>query len=82
MCRFVVGVTSPRRVPRNERIFQHGDEQWTVREVDARRVPGALHASCLICESSDVVRRLWRYPRNWRSLADDELWDLLESGGR
>ena len=30
----------------------------------------------------DIVRRLWRYPENWRSLTDDGLWQLIESGGR
>jgi hypothetical protein len=69
-------------VARNERTLQRGNEQWTVREVDALRIPGALSASCLICETPEIVRRLWRYPTNWRSLTDDELWQLVESGGR
>jgi hypothetical protein len=68
--------------PDDERTLQHGNDEWTVREVDAHRIPGALMPSCLICETSDVVRRLWRYPKNWRSLTDDELWRLIESGGR
>ena len=69
-------------VSRDERTLQRGNDEWTVREVDAPRIPGAPTTSCLICESSDVVRRLWRYPQNWRSLTDDELWRLVESGGR
>jgi len=66
----------------DERTLQRGNDEWTVREVDARRVPGAPYASCLICETSDIVRRLWRYPKDWRSLSDDDLWALVESGGR
>jgi len=66
----------------DERLLQHGNDQWTVREVDAHQTPGAPSQSCLICESSDVIRRLWRYPQNWRSLSDDELWRLVDSGGK
>jgi hypothetical protein len=65
----------------NQRTLQHGNQQWTVRESDARAVPGARHTSCLICESSDVVRRLWKFPTDWRSLSDDELWKLVNQSG-
>jgi len=80
MCAFVARVSTNGRVTRNQRTIQHDDEYWTVREVDARGVPGAVSASCLIGESSNVVRRLWRYPTDWGSLTDDELWSLLERG--
>jgi hypothetical protein len=60
----------------SERILQRGDETWTVREVDARHVPGTRGAQCLICESNAVVRRLWDYPDNWMSLTDDALMAL------
>lgn len=81
MCASIEGVITQGFVSRDERTLQHGNDQWTVREVDAHRTPGAPTTSCLICESSDVVRRLWRYPENWRSLPDDELWRLVEGRG-
>lgn len=57
----------------NERVLEQGDNRWTVREVSADAVPGASAPRCLICESDDVVRRIWRYPENWAALTDDEL---------
>ena len=62
---------------RDQRTLQRGNEQWTVRESDARMVPGAQNTSCLICESSDVVRRLWKFPTDWRNLSDEDLWRLV-----
>jgi hypothetical protein len=44
--------------------------EWEVVEVDARDVPGALHASCLIFTRPDCVRRVWDYPSDWRSFDD------------
>lgn len=77
------GAPTPRRVQStDQRTLQHGSQQWTVRESDARAVPGARNTSCLICESSDVVRRLWTYPTDWRTLSDEELWRLVNQSGR
>jgi hypothetical protein len=41
---------------------------WSVVEVDARAVPGALGARCLIFTRPDCIRRVWNYPANWRTL--------------
>jgi len=41
---------------------------WTVREIDARNIPGALGPRCLVFESVEMVRRLWVYPAAWMSL--------------
>ena len=60
------------------REFQHGDEHWIVREVDARTVPGARAKTCLICETADVIRRLWEFPKDWTSLTDEALWRICE----
>jgi hypothetical protein len=68
------------RMKAGERLVERGERRWTLREVDARGVPGARAATCLICESTDVIRRFWRYPGNWRSLADDDLAALCEAG--
>jgi hypothetical protein len=42
--------------------------RWYVNEVDARRVPGARGARCLVFVCESVIRRVWRYPSDWRSL--------------
>lgn len=54
------------------------DELWTVSERDARDVPGARAAMCLVFESQAAVRRTWSFPRNWRDMEDSALWRLSE----
>jgi hypothetical protein len=49
---------------------------WEVREVAGADVPGSRGATCLVFESSVVIRRVWSVPRNWRELSADELADL------
>src|SRR4051812_23417687 len=44
------------------------EANWTVREIDARNIPGALGPRCLVFESVEMVRRLWVYPAAWMSL--------------
>ena len=66
----------------DERLVERGDRHWTLREMDARGVPGARAARCLICESTEVVRRLWNYPSDWRKLDDVELAALCEGSPR
>lgn len=51
---------------------------WTVREVDARAVPGARAPRCLIFENHELVRRVWDYPRAWRGLPAAALLRLAE----
>jgi len=63
---------------RSERTVEYGTRRWTVREVNAKAVPGAVAPRCLICESDDVVRRIWHYPANWASLSDDELIGICD----
>jgi hypothetical protein len=65
-----------------ERLVERADRRWTLREMDARAVPGARAPRCLICESTEVIRRLWNYPRNWRELDDRELATLCEGSAR
>jgi hypothetical protein len=62
----------------HERIVERGDHRWAVREVSANAVPGATAPRCLICESDDVVRRIWRYPDNWLSLSDEDLLRICD----
>lgn len=46
---------------------------WTVREVDARLVPGAPRPMCLLFESDTAARRVWDYPAYWRTVSEAEL---------
>lgn len=62
----------------HERVVEKGEERWTVREISTDAVPGAAAPRCLICESDDVVRRIWRYPENWVDLTDDELMRICD----
>ena len=62
----------------DERIIVRGEREWRIREKNMGTVPGAHASRCLICESDDVVRRIWNYPENWRELSDDELLRLCD----
>lgn len=62
----------------NERVIATAGRQWRVREVPAEGVPGAVSSCCLICESDDIVRRIWHYPENWRALDDAQLLRVCE----
>jgi hypothetical protein len=47
--------------------------EWSVVEVDAGEVPGAQGARCLIFTRVDCIRRVWRYPLDWRTLDAEQL---------
>lgn len=64
------------------RHIEHEESIWSVREVDARTVPGSRGATCLIFESFDAVRRVWIFPPDWRELDDHSLWLIGERGPR
>jgi hypothetical protein len=65
-----------------ERLLQRGSRQWIVREVNALGVPGARRDTCLLCESAEVIRRIWDFPSNWRSVDDEALWKLCDGSAR
>jgi hypothetical protein len=65
-----------------ERLLQRGGRQWIVREASARGVPGARRETCLICESAEVIRRIWDFPDNWRTADDESLWRLCDGSAR
>ena len=49
---------------------------WTAAEViapDSALPPRQRRTPCLVFETACVTRRVWRYPRHWRSLSDPEL---------
>jgi hypothetical protein len=58
-------------------IVDASSREWRVQEEDASMVPGARGPRSLVFENHAVVRRLWRYPADWRSLPDDTLLLLL-----
>jgi hypothetical protein len=60
------------------RDFEHDGQRWQVRELDASHVPGARSDRCLICESTEVIRRLWSYPNDWVTLDDQALFRLCD----
>lgn len=46
--------------------------EWTVREVTTPQ-SWARGKHCLVLNSRECVRRIWRYPSNWRTLDADSL---------
>ncbi|MEP7088319.1 MAG: hypothetical protein ABI884_13525 [Gemmatimonadota bacterium] len=50
---------------------------WQIAEYDARDVPGAMAATCLIFDSQSICRRFWNYPAHWLELGDDTLLGLM-----
>ena len=55
-------------------IDRHGVE-WTVCEVPTPQV-WAKTDRCLVLNSRECVRRVWEYPRHWRTLDADALLRL------
>jgi hypothetical protein len=56
-------------------VVDRGGVEWTVREVPTPQ-PWARAARCLVLNSRECVRRVWSYPRNWRTLDADSLLKL------
>jgi hypothetical protein len=56
-------------------IMDRGGVEWTVREVETPQ-PWARGERCLVLNSRECVRRLWRYPPDWRTLDADDLLEL------
>lgn len=50
-----------------------------VAEADARDVPGAQGAHCLILETEALMRRIWHYPADWDRLDDSRLMALFDA---
>ena len=49
--------------------------EWTVREV-ATPQSWARASRCLVLSSRECVRRIWKYPSEWRSMSADALLRL------
>jgi hypothetical protein len=57
------------------RIIQGGGLQWSVREATCT-TPDGRAGSCLIFENEAVVRRVRRFPADWRTRSDEALYAL------
>ena len=58
------------------KIFRDaGGVTWWVHEVNGEYL-GARGATCLLVVSALELRRVWRFPANWRALSPDELLRL------
>jgi hypothetical protein len=73
---------TPEGVPpgRDGRTFAVAGVTWTVTERDGVGVPGnadgARGRRCLVFASPEVIRRVWDYPPDWRTLPDAALLAL------
>lgn len=56
-------------------VVDRGGVEWAVREVETPQL-WARAARCLVLNSRECVRRVWRYPANWRRLDADALLRL------
>ena len=50
--------------------------RWCVHERDTSRMLGARGTRCLVFETANVLRVVWSYPRDWRTLPSAELESL------
>jgi hypothetical protein len=56
-------------------IVDRSGVEWAVREVVTPQ-PWARGDRCLVLNSRECVRRIWRYPADWRRLDADALLKL------
>ena len=65
---------------REARIFRDASGvTWWVHEVAGEHL-GTAGAQCLLIVSANELRRVWKYPADWRSLTPGELLALMPSG--
>jgi len=70
---------SPAPASRDAKIFrdEHG-VTWWVHEVAGEHL-GTAGATCLLVVSGSELRRVWKYPADWRSLTPEQLLKLPPS---
>lgn len=56
-------------------IVDRGGVEWSVREVETPQ-PWARAPRCLVLNSRECVRRVWRYPALWREMDPEQLLAL------
>jgi hypothetical protein len=54
-------------------FHDHEGNCWTVHEVDTSSAEWSGGRRCLIFSSETAIRRVWRFPVEWRRLAEAEL---------
>jgi hypothetical protein len=63
-------------VSRDARIFRDANGvTWWVHEVNGEYL-GTVGATCLLVVSAHELRRVWKFPADWRSLSAEELLRL------
>jgi hypothetical protein len=62
---------------RDAKIFRDANGMtWWVHEVAGEHL-GAPGAMCLLVVSASELRRVWKYPADWRSLSPEHLLGLM-----
>jgi hypothetical protein len=77
--RTVDDVTLRLGVPTRRDFVSADGTQWCVHERDASGMAHARGARCLVFETGNVLRVVWNYPRDWRTLDDAALETLSRS---
>jgi hypothetical protein len=49
---------------------------WCAHELFVADIPGARAPTCLLFESPDAFRRVWRYPADWTGCSRERLVEL------
>jgi hypothetical protein len=57
-------------------VLADGVRRWQVEEMSCDDHPGALARLCLVFTSDMMMRRVYDYPADWRSLTNAELLAL------
>lgn len=66
---------------REARIFRDDDGvTWWVHEVAGEHLGGVSGMTCLLVVSANELRRVWKYPSDWRQLSPAELLTLSPNG--
>lgn len=62
------------------RVLRDSDSgrKWRVWQADTSHLPGARAVTCLIFDTGDLVRRVWRVPDDWAQLPPTALLTLAE----
>lgn len=64
---------------REARIFRDANNvTWWVHEVAGEHL-GTAGTMCLLVVSASELRRVWKYPADWRSLTPEQLLELPRS---
>lgn len=59
------------------RVKEAGGRRWLVRESSGWALPD--ETACLIASCDQAVRRIWTYPREWSTLPDALLVELINA---